>query len=377
MKHLFVCLLFFGFFAQAQNPLSEADAHYALGNYSKAIEIYKTQSESKETLIKIAKSYTQTGNLKNALAYYEKIVAQFPEDHITTYEYAQVLIRASKIKEAEELFISLQEKDSSNPNFPYQFGLLKEQQNDTSAIAYFKKALLLDPNHIDAIVKVAASHIKERRFQEADSLLNKGLTINDFHFQLWNLKALNHFYDKNYHKAIEVYEKLIALYRPSENVHQKLGYSLMQTLQYEEAIEHYTIAINEYEDQNPLTHYEIAQAFTALHYFDKAERHLEIAMLLKEPQLDNEYLALMEIYLRQKDFKKNFEITKKAVSHNPENEVFLYRQAVAADNYLKDKNAVLRYYENYMTKFGETGRFRILTAHRISDLKKEIHMASD
>ncbi len=67
MKYPFLCLLLLSFFAQAQNTLAEAEALFAIGNYSKAIEIYKDQPESKETLIKIAKSYEQTGNLTQAL----------------------------------------------------------------------------------------------------------------------------------------------------------------------------------------------------------------------------------------------------------------------------------------------------------------------
>lgn len=377
MKYLFFGFLLYSFSIQAQNTLAKADELYALGNYSRAIEIYKAQPESKETLIKIAKSYTQTGNLKNALTYYEKIVSQFQEDQITTYEYAQVLKRASKNKQAEELFISLEAKDSTNPNFPYQLGLLKEEQNDTTALDYYKKALHLDPNHIHSIVKVATAMIKERRFSETDSILNHGLSIDDSHFQLWNLKALNHFYDKNYHNAIEGYEKLVELNRPSENVYQKLGYSYAAVMNHQKAIEHYTNAINYYDDKNPQTHFEIAQAYRSLRYFDKAEKHLEIAILLKEPRLEGEFMELIEIYNRQKEYKKTIEVIHLARKYYPDNEFFLYRLAIAADNYYKDKKTVLVYYENYIKQFGESGRYRLLAAERISDLKNEIHMKSN
>lgn len=377
MKYLIGCFYFLIFSAQAQNTLADGDKSYALGNFSKAITIYESLPVTKEQQLKLAKSYEQIGNLKKALTHYENLFTVYPEDIFVAYEYSKLLRKTANNTKAEEIIKSLIVLDSLNPNFPYLLGLIQEQKDDTLSKHYFKKAYDLDANHIPALGKVATFYIKERHFSEADSLLTKGLKIDDSNFQLWNLKALNHFYQKDFHKSVESYKKLLELHRPSENVHQKLGYAYIQTNRYEEAIEHYRIAINEYEDQNPLTHYEIAQAYIALHYLDKAKRHIEIAMLLKEPQLDNEYLALMEIYLRQKDFKKNFETTRMALSHNPENEMFLYRQAVAADNYLKDKSTVITYYENYMAKFGETGRFRILTAQRISDLKKEIHMAKD
>lgn len=380
MKSLYCCfcfLIFISISAQAQNHKSLAENYYALGNYSKAIQHLKQLPESKEQQLKLAKSYEQTGNLKSALAHYEKLFTRFPEDILLAYEYSKLLRKTAKNKQAEEILITLIASDSLNPNFPYQMGLLKEQQSDSLAIEYFEKAYRLDPNHLPAAVKVVTDKIKHKSFDQADTILTQALKIDDTHFQLWNLKALNHFYQKDFHKAIEGYKRLLELNRPSENVHQKLGYCYARTMRHQKAIEHYSIAINEFDDKNQQTHFEIAQAYTALSYFDKAERHIEIAMLLKEPQLENEYQALYDIYHRQKKYQKAFETIRKASKKYPENERFYYSIAVAADNYYKDKNSVLKLYEDYMKKFGETGRFRLLAAQRITDLKKEIHMTSN
>tara|TARA_R110000850_G_scaffold190308_4_gene316238 strand:- start:12898 stop:14031 length:1134 start_codon:yes stop_codon:yes gene_type:complete len=377
MKYLWVFIIFISVSAQAQDHKNLADSYFSLGNYSKAIQHLKQIPESKEQQHKLAKSYEHTGNLKSALMHYDKLFARYPEDILLAYEYSKLLRKTAKTKEAEEILITLIASDSLNPNFPYQMGLLKEQQNDSLANYYFENAYRLDPKHLPATVKVVTDKIKNKSLEQADSILTQALKIDDSHFQLWNLKALNHFYQKNFHKAIEGYNKLIELNRPSENVYQKLGYAYMQVMDFEKSIEHYTIAINDYNDKNPETHYEIATSFMALHYYEKAKRHLEIAILLKEPQLEQEYHSLYELHHRQKDYKKALEIIRKVSGKYPENERFLYLQAVAADNYFNDKRTVLKQYEIYMKTFGETGKYRLLAAQRITDLKKEIHMESD
>lgn len=376
--YCFCCLLILiAFSAQAQNHKTLADNYYALGNYSKAIQHLNQLPESKAQQLKLAKSYQQTGNLKQALTYYKSIFNTNPEDQFVAFEYAKLLIKTANNSQASEILLSLMKIDSLNPNFPYQLGLLKEKTKDSLALHYFEKAYQLDTNFIPATLKIAAEKIRTRNFNHASTLLNKIIAIDDTHYKAWNLKALNHFYQEDFHKAIESFQKLLELNRPSENVYQKLGYCYARTMRHQKAIDHYTIAINEYDDKNPQTHYEIAQAYRALYYLDKAERHFEIAMLLKEPQLENEYLGLYSVYTRQKNFKKAFDIIKEASEKYPENQVFTYRLAVAADNYFKDKNSVLKLYENYIKKFGETGRYRLLVEQRIKDIKKEVHLNSN
>ena len=57
--------------------------------------------------------------------------------------------------------------------------------------------------------------------------------------------------------------------------------------------------------------------------------------------------------------------------------ILLYNLAVATDNFYKDKNTVVKYYESYLNKFEDTGRMRLLAKQRQSDLKKELHFSSE
>lgn len=277
----FIALI--SFLAQAQDHKQLADNYYSLGNYNKAVYHLYQLPKSKAQQLKLAKSYEHIGNLKSATAYFDLLYTEYPDDVFIAFDYAKLLIKTSKNTQAQNILMSLMTIDSLNPNFPYQLGLLKEQQKDTLAYHFFKRAFTLDNQFFPAALKVASEKIRLRRFKEATNILDAVIEIDNTHFQAWNLKALNHFYEQDYHKAIEAYSKLIELNRPSENVHQKLGYSYMRTMRHEKAIEHYTVAINEFDDKNPQTHLEISQAYMALREFEKAERHIQLAMFLKEP----------------------------------------------------------------------------------------------
>jgi len=65
------------------------------------------------------------------------------------------------------------------------------------------------------------------------------------------------------------------------------------------------------------------------------------------------------------------------VNNYPQNERAMYYLATAADNYFDDNTTVIPFYERYMKKFGETGRFREYAKQRIKDLKTELHFKNE
>ena len=96
-------------------------------------------------------------------------------------------------------------------------------------------------------------------------------------------------------------------------LHENLAESYTKTNRFEEAIEQYTILINEYDDKNPSWHFSIAKNFEALRYLDKAQHHFEIAILLQDIPLDESYVALASVFKKQKEYKKQLETLQKAV----------------------------------------------------------------
>ena len=378
-KFLIILILLLFHQAEGQNSsaLAIGDSLYNLGDYTKAILSYKIASESEAQLFKLAKSYEALGYFSEAQKCYTLLNEKFPKAVEATYNYGKLLTLMGKDKEAVNIFEQLSDENPQNPNFYYQLGLVQEKLNDSLALINFQTAYQLDTNHFNALYKIAKRKVEKRNFSEAKILINKALNVQSTSERFLMLDALVNFHTENYHAAIISFKKLADQNYSSVQFHEVFAKSYIQTNQFEEAIDQYTILINKFNDQNAGWHFEIGRCFMALRYLEKAERHLNIAIALQEIPLDTEYVTLSQLYNRRKDYKNEMFALEKALLENPLNELAQYQLAVAADNYFEDKQTVLRYYNVYLNKHGETGRRRELAKHRVRDIKKELHFTKN
>jgi len=376
MNRAFILILLFFIKAEAQESISAlaiGDSLYTLGDYSKAMNYYKQLPGSEQIQFKIAKSYEALGNNLEAIQYYKNVIESNPRASQVKYYYGRLLFKVASFKSSDSIFKILSEETPTNPNYSYQRGLIKEKQQDSTAISFFQKTYALDSNHINAIYKIAKLKLEKRQFLESEIFIKKGLYIDSLNIRFLTLKALKHYHNKEYHESIEVYEKLIMLGKNDEQLHYNLANSYTQVLKIEEATKQYILLINLFDDKSSDYHYLLGLSYSALHYNEKAKLQLELAIALKFTPLDIEYLTLAMLYNREGNFKKAMEYLELALMDNSNNEVASYQLAVTSDNYFKDKKTVIRYYEKYLGKFGETGRMRNLAKARIRDLKKEVH----
>ena len=82
---VFFCFIF-TISLNAQNPKDKADKLYANGNYSKAIETYKSVKNLDEVYDEIAKAYMAIGNYGEGLANYKKAIESNPDDTLLISE---------------------------------------------------------------------------------------------------------------------------------------------------------------------------------------------------------------------------------------------------------------------------------------------------
>lgn len=364
--------MFTALIADAQNAsaIRVGDSLYALGDYSNAIQAYEQTERSED---KIARSYNAIGNTTKALEYYEKALLRQEANPLTQYNYGKLLLKATQYQKADSLFQLLTKASPKNPEFVYQLGLVKEKRNDSTAFPMFLYAYVLDKNHQNALYKFAKYSAEGRNFNKAKKLIEDGLEADPNSTRFLQLKAVVAYVQKEYHLAASTYETLLERKQSNIQLHENLAVSYSQTNRFEEAIEQYTILINEYDDKNPSWHFSIAKNFEALRYLDKAQHHFEIAILLQDLPLDESYFALASVFKKQQAYKKQFEALQKAVVENPENQAALYFLATAADNYFEDDASVIPYYETYLATFGANGKFSGFAKQRIKDIKTDIH----
>lgn len=362
--------------AQSSSALTvskKADSLFEIGEYNNAIPYFLENDRFYEA----AKSYEALGNNMDAQELYIKALSKTSRSPKTEFEYAKLLVKISNYKRADSLLQNLHSRFPNNPNFVYERGLIKEFQNDSTAIDFFRQVHKMDENNINATYKIARNYIENRKFEEAVPFIDEGLAANKNSSRFLTLRALKEYHSQEFHDAITTFNLLISKGDSYISLHENLAKAYAQTFQFEKALEQYSILFQKYNDLNPKWHHDVALLYRTNREYDKAERHFNIAIGLLETPLSNEYYELSRLFRRNKEYKKEMDMLRKALSNNPNNENALYNLAVAADNYFKDKETVIGYYENYLKQFGETGRMRLLAKQRLSDLKKELHFLSE
>lgn len=352
-----------------QTSRQQADEFYALGNYSKAIEAYKTLENGEAFHAKIAKAYVALGNYSEGLKQYEQALVLEPDNTKFQYDYAKLLMRTKKIERAKEVFTSLILKDSLNPNFHYEYGIIKEKQNDTLAIKSFEKAYALDAFHQKAIFKIAKRHIFKRRFKQAHDLIDKGLLNDSESIELISLKAQAYYFQEYYTHAVVWFNKLIDLGETSEFIHEKLSLSYAQNSDYEDAIFHRKKALN-YNPYDANAMFVIGTYYERLSNYKMAEDYIIKSLILRDVSLSDDYQRLGTVLNRQKKYDeaiKAFQRSLKEDSKNVMSEFYLIR---TKDEYYADIDTKIKLYEDYLKKH-EKSPFGLYAEERLRQLKEE------
>jgi len=224
MKKLLILFSIFILKAEAQtSALQLADSLYLHGNYSKAIEAYKSHSNQDEVYQSIAKAYIALGNYDEALLNYENCLKANPKDALTLFDYGKLLARVKKYKEALEVFYQLINIDYKNPNYHYESGLVLQQLGDSTDQNRFRNAYDLDNTHQKAIFQIAKFHLIKRQYSMVDKYVDIGLKSYENNKELISLKAQNFYWKEDYENAAKWFEKLLELKEYSHFIHEKLS----------------------------------------------------------------------------------------------------------------------------------------------------------
>ena len=370
MKYLLCWFYFiFSFDVSAQDLKQKADDYYANGKFTKATETYKSVKNLDDVYDDIAKSYMAIGNYDKALTFYELAKTANEDNLLVQYEYAKLLTRTKKYEKANQLFSSLIELDSLNPNYYYQLGLVLEKQKDTLAILQFNKTYSLDKTHQKAIFKIAKQQLIKRNFLDAHRIIDTGLESYENNVELISLKAQTYYHQEFYTHAIVWFKKLLALGEKSEFIHEKISLSYAQNSDYEDAIYHRKQALN-YNPYDANAMYVIGTYYVSLNNFEKAEDYVKQALFIQDQSLSEEYQYLGTILNRQKKYEDAIKAFKKSLKEDPTNmmsEFFLLR---TKDEYYGDLDSKITLYEQFIEKH-EKSYFITFAQKRLKELKEE------
>ncbi|MDN3595488.1 tetratricopeptide repeat protein [Zunongwangia endophytica] len=383
-NYLFLIVIFISTSAIAQSNSKIADSLYAVGKYEEAITLMqKEDTSSVRILADLAKYYKANNNDTEALETYQKILNRDSTRVLAALNYGEALLNLGALERADSLFAKLNSRFPKNAQFYYSRGLANERmENDSVALALFSKTQELDTYHQNALYKLAKNRLKNKDYQEAIALASIGLEKKENNVSLHSIIGQTYSTMAVFYEAIPHYEKIIELGQGSEFVHTKLAFAYYKDGNFEKAIENYKQALL-YEPGNSSTHYLLGKLYAQTRDFENSELHLLMAIKIKDQPIDAEYFSLALTYKYLEDHKKAFDWFQKTLKENPDNIRAMYERAVAADNYFKDLDTRINYYQAFWNKYyGDDANYLAkdmlyLTKNRISDLKEKRHMEAE
>ena len=352
-----------------------ADSLYANGYYSKAIAQYEVYNKPSEVYEKIAKASIAIGNYNQALLNYQESIKAHPNNTLLKYEYAKLLSRTNNLQSAASQFNKLIIIDSLNPNYHFEYGLILEKQNDSTAVEEFINTFLLDSLHQKAIYKVAKYKLQKREFDEVEKLVNTGLKSNQFNVELINIKAQNYFWKQDYHKAIVWFENLVALGESSQFIHEKLSLCFAKTYRFPEAIKHGLLALK-FEPNNTNNLFVLGRLYEKNKEFDNAESYYTKALEIEDAPLDAQYTQLGRVLNYQKKYAEAIQVLNKARQENPKNDTAAFYLLQSKNAYYEDFDTKINLYQKFIKEFPDSV-LKTVAAAQLSQLKQEKFMNTD
>lgn len=376
MNKVIILFLIIACKAEAQSSaLRLADSLYLHGNYTKAIEAYKSHENQDEVYQNIAKAYIALGNYDEALLNYENSLKTNPKDALVLFDYGKLLARVKNYKEALTVFYQLINIDYKNPNYHYESGLVLQQLGDSTDQNRFHNAYDLDNTHQKAIFQIAKYHLIKRHHSVVDKYVDIGLKSYANNKELISLKAQNYYWKEDYEGATLWFEKLLELNESSQFVHEKLSFCYDRIYEREKAIEHQLIAVK-FDPKDATNLFILAQLYQRVEDYENAEKYYQDALKLIDTPLDAEYVKLATVYNLQGKEKEAIDAFKRAIDENPGNQHAQFFLVLTLDKYYKDIDARIKLFESYKEKFPKSV-FISFAEQKLKELKEEKHLKSD
>ena len=418
---LFLCRL-----SQAQ-VTDSVDYHISRYNYEKALELLN-QDNSKEGWLKKGLVFKSLDQYQEAIACFSKCLAEDSTDVKVRIELATCFESLNNYPAALELLIKVHHSTPENlfviqklANVYFQndqFGQAVDYyqkaalSGDTTyfiakqlarcyekmdsvdqAIDYYLKALAFNPADYPSTQRLANIFLKLREILNGLVLTNSFLEIDSTNTKILASNAYFHFLDSSYTKAIDQFERCIALNDTSQFVIKNLGYSYFKNEDYEPAKEYLEKAFWRDSTNAELCYLTgLACSYSVFKKLGIDYIAKSIDMVTPSPQLLSKMFSeLGKAHTGFYQYPEALEAFLKALELNDTDPLLVFTIASHYDHCINDKEKALAYYRRFMeTRPNNTATEKKVLTHgtievsyyefvqrRIEELEKEAFWSKD
>ncbi len=133
-----------------------------------------------EDKLESAKLYHRSGNFEKAEKLYREILKEEPQNAEATHLLGLLAMQMGKLDVAQYLIETAIELDSTDPVFYVNMGVVYYLKRDfCKAKDFFKKAIEMDPNYIEAYGNLGKLLAEENLLEDARKYLIKAVNLGD------------------------------------------------------------------------------------------------------------------------------------------------------------------------------------------------------
>ncbi len=349
-----------------------------LQDYQNALQAFITglqyDTDNAELMAEAAESFSILGNSVDALKFYEKASALWPENFALTAKLGRTHINLKNYPKAYEVFAEIYKHDSSNVYWNKQlaysaFRIYKRAE----AVYLYEKVIEEYPRDYGSYSNLIHAYNWKKEGGKIMTTIEKGLQQFPDNADLIFEKAMYLYKTKQYQAAMNNFEKYMELETEvSYETIMNYGISTYFAEHVKQALE----IFNDLQQQNPndpLVMYYQSLCFKKLKDFEKAEEYMQWAIDASIPN----YVAEMHHHLgqilgQQRKFKASIAALEKSYELNPEKHEVLFEIATTYEEFNNNKTLALNYYRIYLKEAGEQAKNTIYALNRIDRLKEDL-----
>ncbi|MDG1571100.1 tetratricopeptide repeat protein [Robiginitalea sp. M366] len=356
--------------SHGQNSVT-ADSLFAVGDYDKAISAYSICPSARSEL-RIAQALAAMGKEMQAIDHYRQFCEKYPTRNVARYEWAKLLYRSKRLKEAREQINILVSTHPEHSEFQYYDGLLANNLGQTEkAISIWRNTVSRDSAHLRTLLQLGLAYLKRNQPDSAIFYSEMGIHSFPHHIGLKSLRAQALFNRDSFREAVVGLKSLIDAGEDKAYVWDKLGHSYLVLTQPDSA----RIAFKnllEFDGREGDAYFGLARSYHQERKIDSAKNFYHLSILAKSPNLSNEYEALARIAQEGQDFEEALSYYRLLLKETGDNIRVEYQICACLDKTSETPQKIFACYDRFLDKYGNYENYFTATARRrLDQLRQE------
>jgi len=363
--------------AQVDSTLILANEAYENGDYLLAYDLYQKSIEMDTNDIRTYKkaglSAYNIGNMASAKTLFLSIIKRDSMDRMSLSQLASIYERENNAPKAIKYYTQL---TSIFPDNSVYWRKLAQQYAQAGmsldAFHYYNESYKLNNRDISTIKGISEIFIGNKQYEDADTIINKGLQLDSTNVLLYQLLARSKYKQKDYDSTVYYLKRITGVVDLNAYYNKMLGYSYIQIDSFDRAIYYLQKSLTD-DGSKEYAYYYLATAYdeldneaNALFYYKKA---LEEGISSNVP---NYHRNIAKLYNENNQLKEAIPHYKDAYKYS-DDPVLLFYLARACDVYYKDKSIAINYYNKYIKSKHEHAEYKDYAKSRMRILKEAKH----